>query len=860
MIVSTVVKLVDVCRKSAIAVVTVALIVSIALGAYVSNTIKINTDIDQLMASDLGWRQQERELATAFPQNTDRLVVVVDGDNADIAENAAKILAEEMGKRPDFFKNVSRPDNIPFFRQHGLLYLDQDKLNDMLDMLVQAQPMLGTIANDPSLRGLFNTLDLVILGLKQGQFDYEKIDQPLGKLAEVIENVTAGKNIPMPWRSMMSGDKPSLRDIRKIILTQPVMDFSSLSPGKAASEEVRKIAQERGLTPENGARVRMTGSVALNDEEFASVAEGTTFATVLSVVLVMVILFLALRSARLILPILLTLTSGLIATTAFAMATVGSLNLISVAFAVMFVGIAVDFGIQFGVRYRDQRHSEPDSAQAMLSTAKIIAMPLALAAGSTALGFLTFIPTDYRGVAELGLIAGGGMVIAFLLNITLLPALLALFKPPAEPEAIGFTWAKPIDEFIVKHRKQVLAATAVVAVISGTIALTLNFDFDPLNLKNKETESVSTLFDLMQDPQANIYTIDILASSLADAQKMAEEIGKLPEVDHAMTLASFIPENQEQKLAMIGDANLILAPTLNPAQTVTPPTDDDIIEALKKTASNLKEVANGRPTAERLTKALETVVERQNSELLRYLNDSLISGMANHLALVRELLSVQPVTIDSITEDLRRDWITSDGRAKITVYPKGNARDHSVLESFAAAVKTVAPNASGTAISIQESGKTVSSAFLKAGAFAVLSIALLVLLILRNFREVGALLAPLILAGILTLATMVITGIPLNFANIIALPLLLSLGVSYAIYFVSYWKQGMTAPLQSSMARAVLFSASTTLVAFGTLSISTHPGTSSMGEILTIALLYSLACTFIVLPALLGLQNKAKSH
>ena len=852
MLTSLIVRLVDVCRRNALVVSALALIISIALGAYVSSTVKINTDIDQLMAYDLEWRAQERALSEAFPQNNDRLVILIDGKNADIAENAATIMTEELQKRPGLFKNVTRPDNIPFFRKNGLLYLDQDKLSDMLDMLVQAQPMLGTIANDPSLRGLLNTLDLVLMGLKQGQLDFEKIDQPLAKLSEVIESVTEGKNTPMPWRSMMSNGEPSLRDTRKIILTQPVMDFSSLSPGENASNEIRKIAQDRGLTAENGASVRLTGSVALNDEEFASVADGTTTSMVLSVVLVMVILFLALRSTRLILPILLTLTAGLIATTAFAMAVVGSLNLISVAFAVMFVGIAVDFGIQFGVRYRDQRHSQPDSAKAMLSTAKIIAMPLALAAGSTALGFLTFIPTDYRGVAELGIIAGAGMIIAFILNVTLLPALLALFHPPAEPEAVGFAWAAPIDAFIIKHRKNVLIATAVLAVISGTIALTTTFDFDPLNLKNKETESVSTLFDLMRDPQANIYTIDILAPTLTEAQKLSEQIGKLPEVDHSMTLLSFIPENQEQKLSMISDANLLLAPTLNPTETAVAPTDDDIVEAIKKTIFSLQEISSDHPTADRLAKALETVVTRQDHGLFQNLNDSLISGMTNHLSLVRELLAVQPVTIDSITEDLRNDWVTSDGRAKITIYPKGDARDHKTLEAFASAVKSIAPNASGTAISIQESGKTVAGAFLKAGIFAVLSISLLAWIVLRNITDVIRLMAPLILAGILTLATMVIVGIPLNFANIIALPLLLSLGVSYAIYFVSYWKLGMESPLQSSMARAVLFSASTTLVAFGTLSLSAHPGTSSMGEILTIALIYSLLCTFFVLPALLG--------
>lgn len=862
MFTTLIVRTVDASRRLAMPVVLFTLIAVLAMGAFVATHFKINTDVNQLLASDLPWRQREKELEKAFPQNVDQLVVVIDGDNADDAENAAAALADKMKADPSLFKNVTRPDAIPFFRKNGLLLLSEKSLSGILDVLVQAQPLLGTLAHDPSLRGLFDTLELVLEGLKRGDVNYQFLDKPFTLLAGSVEAAQAGQIKSLPWRSLMSDQAAKPRDLRKFILTQPVLDYAALEPGAKAEQAVRAMAEELHLTPDHGVRVRLTGSVALNDEEFASVAKGTTFATGMSIVLVLLILFLALRSFRLIVPILLTLFAGLVATTAFAMATIGSLNLISVAFAVMFVGIAVDFGIQFGVRYRDQHHQEPDNTKAMLATAHIIARPLALAAGSTALGFLAFTPTDYRGVAELGLIAGAGMIIAYLLCITLLPALLTLFRPPAEPEAVGYAWAAPIDRFIEARRPLILTVAAVLTLAGLVVASQLHFDFDPLDLKDPHAESVQTLFDLMKNPETNPYAVEILEPNLDAAEAVAKKLDALPQVDYTMTLATFVPQDQDKKLAMLDDANFLLAPTLNPPDVLPAPTDDDNFAALGKTAAALETIAGQHPSTARLAAALNAVVKNHDPATLKRLHTALITGMESQLATVRESLTARRITLADITDDLRRDWVTPDGRALIKVYPKNfpanGVRDPQVLTAFTDAVASVAPNLSGAPVSIQESGKTIVKAFINAGIAGLIAIALLSWLILRRVLDVIRLIAPLILAGILTLATMVIIHLPLNFANIIALPLLLSLGVSYAIYFISAWRDGMIGLLQSSMARAVLFSAATTTVAFGSLSMSSHPGTSGMGKLLTIALLYCVTCTFLVLPALLGRPDLGK--
>lgn len=858
MLSSFIARLVDFSHRFALAIVLLALLVSLGLGGYVSEHFKMNTDINQLMAADLDWRIREAAVEKGFPQKSNLLVVVVDGDTPDAAEAGAEALSLKLRAMPDRFSEVVRPDRIPFFLKNGLLLLSKDEMNTILNQMIQAQPMLGILAADPSLRGFFGMIDLMLDGVARGETDFKQLDAPINIISETVEANLTGQDKVLAWQSMDPEQKPTLRDLRKFILAKPVLDFTALEPGEASSTALRAVVKDLHLTADNGVRVRLTGDVALNDEEFASVSEGTGFATILSGVLVLCILLWALRSWRIVLPILLTLIAGLIATTAFALVTIGSLNLISVAFAVMFIGIAVDFGIQFGVRYRDQHHQEPDHAKAMTRTARLIALPLTMAAGSTSLGFMAFIPTAYRGVSELGLIAGGGMIIAFILNITLLPALLAFTRPPAEPESVGYKWAAPIDRFIENHRKKILWLSLCIALIGGGIATQVRFDFDPLNLKDPHTESVSTLFDAMKDPDFNTYTIAILRPSLKDAQELADKIQKLSQVDHVMTLASFVPEDQEDKLALIGDASMIFASTLKETAPQTPLTDAEILDSLNNVAEKLHAVPNQPASVMRLAKAIETVVQRNDPKLLQRLHNNLVTVMQAKLELIKQSLSADTVTIESITDDLRRDWITPDGQALIQVYPKGNARDYKTLIAFTDAVRQITPDATGAPISIQESAHTITQAFIYAGIYALLTIAFLSYLILRSLRDVIFLIAPLVLAGILTMATIVLIELPLNFANIIALPLLLSLGVSYAIYFVSYARAGLKNPLQSSMARAVLFSAATALVAFGSLSVSSHPGTSGMGKLLTIALIYSLACSFFLLPALLASTKSDK--
>ena len=857
MLASLLTSIVDFSRRFALAIAIFALIASVGLGFYVKDHIRINTDVNQLLSDNLDFRKREKALEAAFPQKTDTLVIVIDSDSADKAESAAAALAAKLSAMPQLFTFVSRPDALPFFRANGLLFLPKEELAATLDQVAQSQPLLGTIVSDPSLRGFFGTIGLMMQGAQTGAISIGQIERPLEAITDTINGAAAGKNVPLDWQKMMpTAALPNASHmLRKFIVTKPVLDYSSLQPGETATQAIRQAVSELGLTAANGVHVRLTGSVPLNDEEFASVAEGTGFATILSGFLVLALLFVAMRSWRIVLPIALTLCVGLVASTAFATVAVGSLNLISVAFAVMFIGIAVDFGIQFGVRYRDQHHQVPDHAEALRRTAMVIAVPLAMAAGSTALGFLSFIPTDYRGVSELGIIAGSGMLIAFMLNITLLPALMTLTRPPAEAESIGYPVLAPLNDFLARNRKFLIPVIVVISLIGLAIASQITFDFDPLDLKNPASQSVSTMFEIMKDKDSDAYAAELLTASPQEAEARAKQLATLPEVDHVMTLNSFVPEDQDRKMAMIADTTSLLAPTFA-LPTQPPASDEDNLQALQRTAAMLHQAGSQMPAAQNLADALDKLITPFKPENLHRAQDNIIGPMQAKMTAIQSVVQARPIALTDIPPELKRDWVTPDGKYLVEIFPKrasdDNPRNPQMLQKFIAAVQKVAPDAAGAPVSIRESGRTIISAFVHAGVYGVLSIALLSFAVLRRARDVALMLTPLIIAGILTLATITVIGLPLNFANIIALPLLLSLGVSYAVYFVFYARTGQKDFLQSSMARAVLFSAATVLVAFASLGFSSHPGTRGMGELLTIALLYSLVCTFLMLPVLLA--------
>ncbi len=829
---------------------------------YTAGHAAMTTDTEALISPTVDWRKNQAAMDAAFPQNTDTMLVVIDGRTPELAEAAAARLASALTADQTHFRHVQRPDGGAFFAKEGLLFQSTAEVKATTDQLIKSQPFLGPLAADPSLRGVAGALGTLATGVQTGNTSLAAIDKPLKSLADALEGVEAGRPTFFSWQALLEDGPGAMKSpSRRFILTQPKLNYGDLEPGSDASAAIRAAAGKLALDAEHGVTVRLTGSVPLSDEEFASLSDKAWLVAGAMLVAMLVMLWLAVRSVRIMLAILIATLSGLVLTAAVGLMAVGRFNLISVAFIPLFVGLGVDFGIQLTVRFRAERLHEPDIVEALAAAAQGIGGALVLAAVAITLGFFTFLPTKYIGVSELGIIAGLGMIIALVMALTVLPALLVVLKAPLQTREVGNRALAPLDHFLVRRRGLVLWAFVIAMALSLVSLIWVRFDFNPLHLKNPRGEAMATLSDLMKDPDQSPSTIDVLTQSPAAAAALAKRLSALPEVSQAVTLTSFVPEDQAPKLALIQDANTLLDPTLNPFDLIPAPTDADTVNSLRQTAASLGAVASGSDAgavdARRLVNALTRLADG-SPDLRAKATEALIPPLNTLLDQIRSMLLAEPVTLETLPPAMKADWLSAEGQARVEVFPKGASNDNATLVRFSKAVRAIAPNASGGPISIQEAGNTISFAFIEAGVLSFVAISVLLLIVLRSVREVAFTLAPIILSIFLTLGSCVVIGQPINFANIIAFPLLFGVGVAFHIYFVMAWRDGAHDLLQSSLARAVFFSALTTGAAFGSLMLSSHPGTASMGKILMISLIWTLICALIFEPALLGPQ-KAKA-
>ena len=861
MLIRLLVQLVDFSRRHAMPVVCGGVLLAVFAAWVASVHLGVSTDTDLLFKDTLPWRQRAVEMNKDFPQFRDLLVAVVDARIPEEADATAAELATRLSADPAHFRSVRRPDANPFLEKEGLLFLQPKQLSTLMDQTIDAQPFLGQLVADPSARGLFAALSLLGMGVTQADADLSPYLPAIAGFHQAMADALAGHPRPLSWETLLGGGLSELAGPYHFVLAQPHQDFGALQPGGAATQTMRAIIAELPYVKSGDAHVRITGQVALADEEFATVAEGAVEGLIGSLVLITLWLFLAVHSWRLIVPILMTLVLGLMLTVLFAAVAVGTLNLVSVGFGVLFVGIAVDFAIQFSVRYREFRFEIGDASAAMTETASRVGVQILIAALATAAGFLAFVPTAFSGVAELGLIAGAGMIMAFVCTLGFLPAAITLFRPRGEAAEVGFAFAARVDPIIVRRRGAILIAFGLLAIAAVAVSPWLTFDSDPLDTKNPNTEAMRTLRDLINNPVTAPYTIDVLTKDAQAAQTLSDKLRTLPMVSGVISINSFVPADQQEKLAVIADANTILAPTLAPHGSAAEVTADQIRLAAKSALAQIEpalaKLPKGHPLVSiaddlrRMQTAPDSVLLATNAALTRFLMSQL-----DHLRLA---LTAEPVTLSSIPPDFAHDWVLPDGRARVQVNPKPEAQTPQGLKTFVQEVSAVAPDAGGSAVTIADTADTIVGAFREAAIYAVIAIALILFGLLRRLLDAALVMAPLLLSALLTLLVAVLLPLPLNFANIIALPLLLGVGVSFNIYFVMNWRAGQHHPLGSATARAILFSALTTGTAFGSLALSAHPGTASMGKLLLISLACTLLASLLFIPALLASMTPA-SH
>ncbi|MDP3856185.1 MAG: MMPL family transporter [Stagnimonas sp.] len=834
-------------------VLAASLVLALFALALAGTRLSVDTNPANMLSAELPWRQAEQALQDAFPDSEPGLVLVIDGASIEAAAATQAALVTALQPQVEHFLAVRAAELDPYFRRHGLLYLELDGLQDFADSLLRAQPFLGALAREPSLSGIANLLSRVLEAPEQG-FD---LAPALNAFADSVDAAARGQAQPLAWSRLMVTPAGLNPGTRRFIELQPVLDYGRLQPATEAVQAIR--AAIAALPQPATATVRLTGSKALEHEEIGMAFSGALLAFGVALVLATGLLFVALRSGRLVGATVLTLLFGLILTAGFAALAVGQLNLISMAFAVLYVGLGLDYALYLAMRYRELRQAGVGHRNAIPQAAGDVGGFLFVCAATTSLGFLAFVPTSFTGIAGLGLISGAGMFISLLASLSVLPALLALWPaidtPPARPSPrldrlleLPYTRARPI-----------WLTMALLLAGAALLAPRARFDFDPLHLRDPDSESVSTFRDLLRDPAIPTLTLSAVVADDAAARALSATLAQRPTVARAMSVLDLIPTEQDEKLALIEELNLSLGPAITGGaelQVLSRPEDAASLDRLQDAMSRAGQLWQGESAAaaKRLAGALSKLQQAPEPDLhIRLLRDNLLTALPAQISQLRELLSAGPVTEAELPGWLRARWRASDGRPRVEVWPREVLDDNAATARFVADVRAAAPTVSGGPVGMIEAGQAVVRAFRQAFLYSLIAITLLLWLLLRSLRDTLLVLVPLVAAGLLTLAGSVLFDTPFNFANVIALPLLLGVGVDYGVYLV---QQGRQLPANSNLlktgaTRAVLFGALVTLANFGDLMLARHPGMVSMGLLLTVGLSMILICTLVLLPSLL---------
>ena len=833
------------------------------LAAYTADHLGISTDTTAMISDRLEWRQNFKDFRTAFPERFQTILIVIDGDRPGVVREAATRLQADLAGKTGSIQSVLQPGAGEFFDTHGLLYLDTDELQSFSDRLMAAQPLLGRLGEDFSIGKFVESLDEAI---RKGTPEQRSGLLPvLDQLALATNAVSANERFNLDWQALLLDDDTDNSPAQAFLVVKPNLDFSSLRPAAGAMEDIRNASASLDSALRDHIRVRLTGTVAMEHEELISVSRGAGIAGTLALITVTLVLFAALGSFATLAASLMTLICGLIATAAFAAAAIGSLNLISVAFGILYIGLGIDFIIHLTLRVQELMNDGQPVSDALPGAARDVGSSLTICAITTAAGFYSFIPTPFDGVSELGLIAGTGMFISLFATLTLLPALLTVTLRNPQTKPIRFRrFSTDLLRPFTRRRSAVFIVAAVLGV--GSLALLGNarFDSNPINLRDANTESVQTFLDLQDKADAGPATLAILSPGPQDTAALKASIEPLPTVRSVTSVLDFVPSNQTAKLLLLEDLDIALGPEFGDMGPLGKPVPGRVSYALLSLQAGIAELhssGTGEPTLGRMSDSIDQWFARTgNGSDASYaatvgrLQTSVLADLPGQLGRLNKLMLAQPIDFDVLPPEVIDRWISADGRQLIEVHPSENFAGENAAGEFVSQVRNIAPMATGLPVVHVEAKKTVVGAFQLAFVFALAIVIVVLAIFLRSAIDTFLVLGPILLASSVTVAVAVLLNLPFNFANIITLPLLLGIGVDNGIHMVHRMKIAPPTEgnlLQTSTSRAVLFSSLTTICSFGTLAFSPHVGMASMGTLLSIGLLCSLAATLILLPALL---------
>lgn len=814
--------------KTVLALIGVAMLASL----FGATTLGVDTDSSKMLNPALDFQSRALALREAFPDDKTAIIVAVRSSDADAADRVVSDLSAALTGQQGI-EEVFAPSIDPYLARNGLLYLSPEAFEDRLGRISQSANLLAGLRADQTVDGFLATLDQA-RRLAEGAGREGDLAQIYAEAAEVFASTAAGTPRDFGWTQAFTGETGlALR----LITVRPALDYTLLNPAKPALRAIQQVVGTIALP--DGVEVGITGDPVLRAEELQSVTAKIGLSLGLSLLLVAIVLWLALGSLGRVLLGLGALMATLVLTTGFAALAVGSLNLISIAFIVLMVGLGIDFAIHF-LAHLDEKSGLGTGA--LPATARSIGAALLLTAASTALAFLAFTTTDFVGMAQLGLIGGAGVVIAFLVSITLVPAIVSL-RPRL---AAGKPKGRIPTLFDGRLAPWLAAGIGAAACIW---AIEARFDADPMSLRNPVAPSVVSFGWLVDQPKNSPLRAAILARDEAEARALADGLQDLPGVENAVWLGSLIPDAQDEKLQILD----LAWPSLEHAAIGAP---EEIAEKTAITPERLADELAGQGVAQdAFAASLRSYAATRDDQSDAALATALFRNFGLMNDRLTALLEMDEITRETLPDGLSRRYFSAAGLYKVEVVPVGDIRDAETRDSFVATIREKVPEVTGAPVQIAGASATVAGAMISALAIAFAGAAILSLAYMRSVTGVVAILLPVLLAGTVCMAATVLLDMPFNYANVIVLPLMIGIGVDSGIHLALRARQEGQV-FDTSTPMAALYSALTTIMAFGTLGLSDHRGTASMGILLAIGLTATVVMTFALTPPLARLSGR----
>ncbi len=840
-----------------------------------------------LVAKDLPYVQRHERFREEFA-DFDGMVVVVEGEDAESKKQFAEALVQQFKSHPKVFPDIFYKLDVSYFKDKALLFLDQQELTDLVQKIRERQQFLEDVNASPGLNQLLRSINAEIssgmvdslLSGFIGAEDEEKDDTAdLGLLISLLREMQAHLkgNVPYqsPWSSFFTGEGDELEQAGYLVSGKNGLMFILVTPGedetvftgyKESVEFARKLVAETKQQFPN-IRVGITGEDVISSDEMDTTQVDVKKASLIALVGVSLLFILAYRGVVKPLMAVFCLLVALSWSMGYTTLTVGHLNILSVVFTTILIGLGIDFGIHILERYKEERQAGKDISSALQKTIAGTGRGNFAGAITTAMAFGAMTLTDFIGIAELGWIAAGGILLCMLAMVLLLPALLAVEekwrKTDYNHQLRVAGEEKKWDGFF-RHYYVIILVSLLLVGLSILPLKRLRFDYNLLNLQAKNTEAVDYELKIIDSAKRSAWSAAMVADTFAETQKKHAAANALSTVGEVESISSMIPADQPEKIKIIQS----IAPVLKGLYVAE---EDELFSLrsltriMKKIQFKLRSKKEEQPTnsveeagllVQQFMETLKRTDAKLAKERLGSFSEKLFIDYRSKTGDLRNSADPAPVEIETLPEELKERFISKNGRYLISIFPAVDIWNLEQRQRFLSQLRSVDPGVVGNAVHMFESSRLMKEGYINGGLYAMTAIVFFVLITFKRIKTALIIFLPVGVGSLWTVGLMDLLQVQFNLANLVILPLILGIGVVNGIHIVHRYREEAersATVLSRSTGLAVILSSLTTMIGFGSMMIADHQGIFSLGLVLTIGVGSCLVASITLVPAILQL-------